>query len=228
MQDVVSSGTKKGRGLFAVGHFSLGYLLGKASSEILEVSVSIPLILTLSIIPDVDILFKPLIEHRGATHSVIVLFIIFLPFLAVYRKRAVPYFLSIVSHPLIGDFFIGGNIKLLWPLSNESFGLSISITSPTNMALEWLLFAVCLALMMKARDMCWFLQPHVSNLLLFIPVFTVLLPTVLSIPLVVPVWLEPPHLVFMALFGAALAIALFGLFQKMSTKLGTACTRGDP
>jgi membrane-bound metal-dependent hydrolase YbcI (DUF457 family) len=214
--------------LFAVGHLSLGYLLGKASSKILAVSVNIPLILTLSIVPDVDILFKPLIEHRGPTHSIIVLLIVFLPFLALYRKRAVPYFLSIASHPLIGDFFIGGNIRLLWPLSNEGFGLSISITSPTNVALEWLLFTACITVMLKVKDIRQFLQPYTSNLLLFIPAFTILLPAILSIPLAVPFWLEPPHLVFMILFSAALAVTLFRLFQKTFLRLRTACKLGDP
>jgi len=214
--------------LFAVGHLSLGYLLGKASSKTVAVGVNVPLILTLSIIPDVDILFKPLVEHRGPTHSIIVLLIVFLPFLASYRKRAVPYFLSIASHPLIGDFFIGGNIKLLLPLSNETFGFSsISITSPTNLTLEWLLFSACILVMLKTQDMRRFVQPHISNLLLFIPAFTILLPAILSIPLVVPLWLEPPHLVFMILFAAAIAVTLFGLFKRMF-KLRIACKLGDP
>jgi membrane-bound metal-dependent hydrolase YbcI (DUF457 family) len=213
--------------LFAVGHLSLGYLLGKASSKVLAVSINVPLILTVSIIPDIDLLFKPLIQHRGPTHSIVVLLIIFLPLFAVYRKRAVPYFLSIASHPLIGDFFIGGNIKLLWPLSNEAFGLSISITSPTNLALEWLLFSACMVVMLKAQDMRQFLQPHISNLLLLIPASTILLPAILGIPLVVPVWLEPPHLVFMILFAAALAVTLLGLFKRMF-KVRTACKLGDP
>jgi membrane-bound metal-dependent hydrolase YbcI (DUF457 family) len=178
------------------------------------VSVNVPLIFALSIIPDVDILFKPLIEHRGATHSIIVLSIVFLPFLAVYRKRAIPYFLSIASHPLIGDFFMGGNIKLLWPLSNGNFGLSISITSPTNMVLEWLMFVACIIVMLMVNDMPQFFQPHMSNLLLFIPAFTVLLPAILSFPLAVPVLLEPPHLVFMILFIVALGITLFSLLRK--------------
>jgi heme A synthase len=136
--------------------------------------------------------------------------------------------LAIASHSLIGDFFIGGNIKLLWPLSNENFGLSIPITSPTNMALEWSLFTACIVIMLKVKDMRQFLEPHVSNLLLFIPVFTVLLPAILSIPLAVPVWLEPPHLVFMILFAAAITVTPFRLFQKTFLKLRTACTQGDP
>jgi len=213
--------------LFAVGHLSLGYLLGKASSRVLAVSINVPLILTVSIIPDIDLLFKPLIQHRGPTHSIVVLLIIFLPLFAVYRKRAVPYFLSIASHPLIGDFFIGGNIKLLWPLSNEAFGLSISIMSPTNLALEWLLFSAYMVVMLKVQDMRQFLQPHISNLLLVIPVSTILLPAILGIPLVVPIWLEPPHLVFMILFAAALAVTLFGLLKRMF-KLRTACKLGGP
>lgn len=207
------STTKRGTDLFAVGHLALGYLLGRASAKLSSAKVNVPLILVLSILPDADILFQSLIPniHRGPTHSIILLSIAFLPVFAIYRKRAIPYFAAILSHPLIGDFLVG-QTKLLWPLQ-MNFGIGIFMRSPTNMILEWSAFLVSIAVMLKTSDMRKFLQPHLSNLLLCIPAFTVLVPTILSFPLGVPVWLEPPHLFYMVLFAIAIIIALFRLFK---------------
>ncbi len=224
---------KRGKDLFAVGHLGLGYLLGRGSGKSLAKKINVPLILALSIIPDVDILLKPFIEHRGPTHSIIVLFVVFLPFFAIYRKRAIPYFLAIVSHPLVGDFLIGGPIKLLWPLSGQSFsllqdfGFSIPMGSLANIIIEWSIFLVSIIVMLKISDMGRFFQPHLSNLLLTIPVFTVLLPTILNFPLGVPLWLEPPHLVYMLLFAAAIIITLFKLF-KTGFRTGIGGRQGEP
>jgi hypothetical protein len=61
--------------------------------------------------------------HRGPTHSIISIFIIFIPIFILLRKKAVPYFLAMVSHPLIADFIAGGQLQLLWPITNQEFGL---------------------------------------------------------------------------------------------------------
>ena len=102
------------------------YLLGKGSSKLLHVKINIPMLKVLSIIPDVDIIFDQLTGaqlRRGPSHSAVVATIVFIPFFIVYRKKAVPYFLALISHSLIGDFFIGGNVQLLWPISTNKFGL---------------------------------------------------------------------------------------------------------
>ncbi len=112
--------------MFAVGHMSLAYLLGKASSKPLKVNPNIPVLLVLSILPDIDIAFQTLtgsIIHRGPTHSLIVALVIFTPFFILYGKRAVPYFLAFISH-FLGDFFIGGQLQLFWPLSTSNFGFT--------------------------------------------------------------------------------------------------------
>jgi membrane-bound metal-dependent hydrolase YbcI (DUF457 family) len=198
-----------------VGHLALGYLSGKASAKLQAVKVNVPIILVLSILPDVDILLQPFFPgiHRGPTHSIIVLSLIFLPIFLIYRKKAVPYFVAIVSHPLIGDFFVG-RTKLLWPLQTN-FGIGIPIASSTNVVLEWSLFLLSMIVMLKTADMRRFFQPHLSNLLLCIPAFTVLLPTIVSFPLGVPVWLEPPHLIYMLIFVVAITLALPKLFKNL-------------
>ncbi len=197
---------------------ALAYLLGKASAKPLKVNLNIPLILVLSIIPDIDILFEFIFRysiHRGPTHSIISAIIVFIPFFVLYRQKAIPYFLALISHSLIGDFFIGGQLQLLWPLSTRLFGLHelgsyyISIYSPINVALEVSLFAAATIILFKTRDFLQFFRNEASNLLLAIPIFTVLLPTFLGIPLEVPILLVPPHLFYLVLFFGSVLIVVF-------------------
>jgi hypothetical protein len=188
---------------------SLAYLLGKTSAKFLKLNINIPLILVLSIIPDIDIVVETVLNvpfHRGPTHSVIFAVLVFVPFFIFFSKRAVPYFLSLVSHSLLADFFIGGNILLLWPLSESDFGATaygfslIRIIDPVNVSLELGLFIVALVIMLRYKDFLKFFKANYSNLLLVIPVLTVLLPTFTSYPLPVPNLLIFPHLFFLILF----------------------------
>jgi membrane-bound metal-dependent hydrolase YbcI (DUF457 family) len=199
---------------------ALGHILGKGSSKFLKTKLNIPLVLTLSVIPDVDILAErvpalaPILRHRGPAHSFVVSLIIFIPFFVLYRKTAVPYFIALVQHALIGDYLTGGGLQLLWPISQQRFGLAwASIMSPENVALECILFVVSIALLLITRDMVALFQAHRSNLILMIPTFTVLLPTFLSYPLRVPAWLIVPHLVYMLLFSASVVVELWRFFR---------------
>jgi membrane-bound metal-dependent hydrolase YbcI (DUF457 family) len=201
---------------FAVGHMALAYLLGKASAKLLKVNINIPLILVLSIIPDIDILFDFLFNsdmHRGPTHSIIVAIVVFIPFFLLYRQRATPYFAALASHSLIGDFLIGGQLQLLWPLSTNEFGAHElgfpNIYNPINVALEFTLFATALAVMLKTRDFFHFFRNSKLNLILIIPIFTVLLPTFISYPLRVPLLLILPHLFYLIIFSISVSLAFF-------------------
>lgn len=196
--------------------------MGSTSAKLLKTRISVPLILTLSIIPDADIFLErvgiPFLEHRGVTHSVVVTLVVFVPFFAVYRKVAVPYFLALISHALMGDY-LTGNVRLLWPLMQEfRFGVDgyrIDIRSPVNIALEWTLFVLILAVMMKSGDILDFFRRNKSNLILAVPIFTVLMPTFLSVPLEVPLWLVPPHISLTLLFFVAILIEIRGLFKSV-------------
>jgi len=196
---------------FAVGHLAVGYLLGTLSARFLKTKINIPIALALSIIPDSDILFEklhvPFIMHRGPVHSIITALIIFLPFFLIYRARAIPYFLALVQHFLIGDYLTGGS-QLLWPVSTQLYGIGLQITSPTNIAIEWIAFSISIIVMIKTKDIASFFQSHATNILLAIPTFTVLLPALLGFPLRVPPWLIPPHLFYVILFSASIAITL--------------------
>jgi hypothetical protein len=144
--------------------------------------------------------------------------IVFIPIFAVYRKRALPYFVALVSHPLIGDYLTGGNLQLLWPLTSETFGTATSIVSAQNVALETMLFISAIALLLVTRDLSSLIRPRLSNLILAVPTFTVLLPIFLSYPLQVPGFLILPHLAYMILFLASILISIVGLLRKSGSK----------
>jgi membrane-bound metal-dependent hydrolase YbcI (DUF457 family) len=191
---------------FAVGHLALGYLLGKGSSRPLKTNPNVPLVLALSIIPDIDLVFR-VVQHRGPTHSLILILAVFVPFFVVYRRKAVPYALALISHPLIGDYIIGSRVQLFWPLPMQ-FGTGTDIGSQLDVALEWALFLVAMIIMLKAKDMARLFQPRDSNLISTIPAFTTLLPILVSFPLGVPLWLMPPHVIFILVFAASIVIVL--------------------
>jgi len=205
--------------LFAVGHMALAYLLGKPSALILKTKLNIPLIFVLSVIPDIDILFIRSM-HRGPTHSIITAALIFIPFFILYRRNAVPYFIALISHSLIGDFLIGGQVQLLWPLTTTTFGLHeigsyyINIENPVNVILELSLFIIAVAVLLKTRNINQFFQKQKTNLILIIPNFTVLLPAVISYPITVPLPLLPSHVLFLALFSISVSITLMNLIKK--------------
>jgi membrane-bound metal-dependent hydrolase YbcI (DUF457 family) len=197
-----------------VGHLAFGYVSSKTSAKLLKTQLNIPLVLMLSIIPDIDILF-PFLQHRGPTHSLIAASIVFIPIFIVYRKRAIPYLVALVQHSLVGDYIAGGRVQLLWPITTQDFGTSIDIRSPINITLEWVMFLTFIIVMLKTKDTAMFLQPHNSNLILFIPTFTVLLPPFLGFPLDVPISLIPPHIFYILLFSASIIIDLSKVLKNI-------------
>jgi hypothetical protein len=196
---------------------ALAYLLSKASAKVFKVSFNVPLVLVLSVIPDIDLLFEFLLRngiHRGPTHSVIIAILVFIPFFVLYRQKAVPYFAALVSHSLIADFIVGGQLQLLWPLSTREFGFPyIAIDSQVNIALEFTLFVIAAVVMFKTRDVHQFFRNSKLSLILAIPIFTVLLPTFVGYPLRVPSLLVLPHLFYLVLFSISVLILLKGFFK---------------
>ena len=162
--------------MYAVGHLALGYLTGKATSKLLGINVNIPLLFLASIIPDIDLLI-PGFEHRGPTHSLIIYGLLLIPALLLYGKRAIPYFIALTQHSLIGDYLTSGGIQLLWPLNSTNYyGLDIEMTSLTNILLEWIFFLISFTILLKTKDAQILFQPHSSNLTLSVTMSTVLLP----------------------------------------------------
>ena len=151
---------------FAIGHFALGYMTGRGSSKIFGVRVNLPLLLTVSVLPDIDLILR-FLHHRGQTHSLITFAVFLIPLLLYYGKGVLPYFAALLSHSLIGDFFTGG-VELFWPISNGWYGINVSVTSMANVSAELILFAMTLALMFKTGDFHQFTQSDNHNHILII------------------------------------------------------------
>jgi hypothetical protein len=188
--------------------------MGKATSKMLNTDANIPLLLMLSVLPDIDLLV-PGLRHRGPLHSIIIFSLLSMPFFVVYRKKIVPYFVALVQHSLIGDFISGGGTQLLWPITPNYYGIQIAIASLTSMAIEWICFLLFLIVMLKTNDIKTFFSSHRSNLLLLIPIFTALLPTFLNFPIYVPQELVAPHIAYIVLFTASVLIDLKYEIKKM-------------
>lgn len=195
----------------------MGYIFSMLIAKATKTRMNIPLVFTLSVIPDIDILI-PFLEHRGPTHSIIAATVVFIPAFALWRKGVLPYFVAYIQHSLIGDFIAGGKTQLLWPLTLQPFGIEISIKSSTNITLEWLVFIAAAMVMLKTKDAHTILQPHNSNLILAIPTLTVLLPTFLAFPLEVPITLVPPHIICLTLFATSLLIDIKKITNQILSK----------
>jgi hypothetical protein len=198
---------------------AFGYLSSRSSAATLKIKVNLPLVLTLSVLPDIDLYLRyllPFVYHRGATHSVFTAVIAFAPFFLFYGKKTSPYFIAYVQHGLVGDYIAGGRsgVQLLWPLSNRYFGTSIEIDSLLNQAIEISMFLVALVIMTKLKDYKPFMKPDATNLLLFVPTLTVLMPSFLSTPITVPPLLIPAHIFYMILFAVAITIEIRMLIEK--------------
>jgi len=190
--------------MYAVGHLAIGYLSGKATSKLAQVNVNVPILFALSIIPDIDLLI-PGLKHRGPTHSIIILCLLFLPAFIFYRRKATPYFAALILHPLVSDI-LTGETQLLWPLTANYYGTRIGIQSSANIITEWILFLTSLTMLFKAKDLQTLFQSHPSNLFLFIPIFTVLLPTLFMFPFYVPLELIIPHLIYLTIFTTSILV----------------------
>jgi len=191
--------------MFAVGHLALGYLTGKASAKLLNVNINIPLALTLSILPDIDLLLTPMLQHGGPTHSLIFYLAIAFPSILVWKKQAIPYLAALISHPLLGDYPTRQSrtegVQLFFPLSSSWFSGGSEAASLTYVYVEFALFIAFLMLMLTTRDITTLIKHHPSNLLLAIPISTALLPVFLQFPITVPLELIIPHLILLFLLA---------------------------
>jgi len=198
--------------MYAVGHLALGYLTGKTVSKILNVSANVPLLFFVSVLPDIDLLILGL-HHRGPLHSAILFSLLFFPIFILYKKRAIPYFVALTQHILIGDFLTGWT-QILWPITTNWYGSGMKIMNLTNILIEWALFLASTAILFKTRDVWLLFQQHSSNMILTIPVLTVLLPASIRFPTYVSPVLVIPHLIYIALFTFSILADLKAIFTK--------------
>lgn len=171
-----------------------------------------PILLTVSVIPDIDLLLSPIIKHRTITHSLIFYLLVSLPFFVIYLKKTTPYFLALISHSLIGDVFFLGT-QLFWPFSEKSIYIrQVATINQFNIILEIVLFIICMVLMIVTKDMKKMIVKKNTSYWL-IPLFSVLGPFFLNTGIYsnLPSLLIVPSLIFASIF---LYKIIFSIKQK--------------
>jgi len=173
-------------------------------------------------LPDIDLLFRGNLEHRGLTHSIIISSLIFLPAFIIFRKKSLPYFAAFVQHALIGDYLTGEGIQLLWPITFDFYTLGIGLRTLANISIESTAFIICIFLMFRTKDIQTLMKPHPSNLLLFIPI-TAIFFSAFSLRKPAPPELLIPHTVFITIFTLSILADLKANLkpQKLSGDLSS-------
>jgi membrane-bound metal-dependent hydrolase YbcI (DUF457 family) len=139
--------------LLFIAHISLAFLGAyfiSAKFQGIRKTVSIALVMFLSILPDIDILFKLAgmdLGHRTFTHGIIIWLVvggILISFFTIkYRKGliAAVYLIAYLSHLVIGDIFVGP-INILYPLGDFVINSPIKYGSLQHIFLEILFFTL--------------------------------------------------------------------------------------
>ena len=148
-----------------------------------------------------DLILVHFIQHRGPSHSLLFSLVLCLPFLVIYKKKAIPYVVALFSHSLIGDVFSGG-VQLFWPFSPAwIFFSNISVRGTISVGLELVIFVVCTAVMFVNKDFQKLLFTNTKRVYLLIPFGAVLGPLLIT---AVPGYSLPPLLLVPSLFYLAL------------------------
>jgi membrane-bound metal-dependent hydrolase YbcI (DUF457 family) len=132
--------------MFFVSHISIALVISYFIVTRFRVpNISLSLILFLSILPDIDILFRFTgidIVHRSLTHSIVVCSIIFFIFLLKYRRSSIMvYFIAYLSHFAIGDLIVGP-LNLLYPLGTFYLTGGIDFKTSEHIFVEALVLAI--------------------------------------------------------------------------------------
>ncbi len=178
-----------------------------------------PLLLVASILPDIDLLLEHasfgFFMHRGPTHSIITITVLMIPFFIYYRKQAIPYYVALLSHVLIGDIFTGG-IELFWPISQMWVSyLNVNVTDLANVITELSLFFVTVPIMYKTGDLQRVIEPNKYSWVLLISLGAVAGPLLetLSGSEGLPAMLVVPSVFWIIIFA-------YGLLMKLRQILG--------
>jgi hypothetical protein len=139
--------------LLFIGHISLAFLVAYFISikfQDIRKTVSIALVMFLSILPDIDILFRLAgmdFGHRTFTHGVIIWLVvggILISFFTIkYGKGliAAVYLIAYLSHLVIGDTFVAP-INILYPLGDFIVNSPIKNGSLQHIFLEIIFFTL--------------------------------------------------------------------------------------
>jgi len=207
-------------GLFFLGHMSWAYVWAVVFAGKRWGKLFVPAVLMLGVLPDVDLFLWGFgVEHQTFTHSLFFWFVLFAPFLAVYRGKVIPYFVAVVQHFAFGDFLVG-EVMLFWPFSSSYFGFSNAMMSVFDVALEIGGLLLAAGVMYFNGDLKRLLSVDIRNVLMFFP-FLALVTSMLFFAVDVPIVPLVFHILSSNLFAAiVLAHIVLVVFLAVSTAQG--------
>ena len=162
--------------------------------------MDIPIVLTASLIPDIDIII-PSLPHRGPTHSLLVAFLLLIPVFYYWRTNSFIYYAAYASH-LIADLLAGssmGRSQLLWPYTGNWITLYPKLIMGTDQeaVVEIILLTIALMVIWITKDYQRLIKYRYTNFLLFFPCTVVLMSFILGYyygDSVIPSLFNVPHL----------------------------------
>lgn len=207
--------------MFFLGHMAWAYVWAVMFTGKRGGKLFIPAVLMLGTLPDVDIFLQIFgVGHQTFTHSLFFWFVIFAPFLVVFRLRAIPYLAAVVQHFAFGDFLVG-NVMILWPFSPLRFGLKFPMLSIVDVALEITGLLLAAGIVYFNGDLRRLLSVEVRNVAMFLPFLAVLSSMLFFavdvplVPLVAHIWVSKliativlTHLLFVILLAVPTAQGL--------------------
>ena len=206
--------------MFFLGHMAWGYVWAVVFAGKRGGKLFVPAVLMLAVLPDVDLFLGGFgVEHHTFTHSLFFWFVLFVPFLAVYRGKVIPYFVAVVQHFAFGDFLVG-TVMLFWPFSFSYFGFNNAMMSGFDVALESLGLLLAAGVMYFNGDLRRLLSVDKRNVLMFFP-FLALVTSMLFFAVDVPIIPLVSHIWYNKLFATiVLAHIVLVVFLAVSTLQG--------
>jgi hypothetical protein len=187
----------------------------------------VPAILILGVLPDIDLFLGSFgVVHHTFTHSLFFWSVIFVPFLLVFRRRSIPYFVAVVQHFAFGDFLVG-RVMIFWPFSLSYFGLNIAMPSIPDVGLETAGLLLAAVIIIFNGDLRRLLLVDERNILMLLPLLALLSSMLFFavdwslVPLVAYIWsrklltaLVLGHLILVAFLAVSSAEGLRALWRK--------------
>lgn len=182
-------------GLFFLGHMAWGVVFAVVFAGKRERSrLLVPLVLISSVLPDLDLFIGDgQMWHHTFTHSLFFWFVLFVPFLWMYRLKVIPYFVAVVQHFAFGDFLVG-DVMLFWPFISSFFGFNTAMMSWFDVGLEMVGLILAIILLFYRGYLRELLSVDRNNVLMFIPFLAVVASMLFLavdfpiVPLIAHVW----------------------------------------
>ena len=129
-----------------------------------------------------------------------------LPFILIYKKKAIPYFLALLSHSIIGDIYGYNGTQLFCPINTDWIYIS-NINNTSSALVELFLFIFMMIIMLYNKDLEKILFNKNQRITWLIPLGAILGPILINTSnynLFFPNLLLIPSLIYIFIFSYAI------------------------